>query len=121
MNTAYTVKEDLRNYRHIYVQSSANDSNHIDQLIANELVRHGFVASAGVRTMRPDEAKLVIEYQADWNWEIRKYLIELEINVRNVDSGQLIAKGRIFHPGVTNKSPEKMVAEVIGDLLARKP
>lgn len=120
VSTVIDVQEDLRQFKRVYVQSSQNDSNHIDQRIANELVRHGFRATAGVRTMMPEDTQLIVYYDAQWNWEFRTYLIQLEVTVRDAGTGKQLAVGRILHPGVTGKSPEKMIAEVIGPLLTPK-
>lgn len=120
-NTAVTDQSvDLRTYRHIYVQSSQNDSNHLDKLLANELVRLGYVASAGVRTMIPDDAQLVISYQSQWNWDFSSYLMQLEITVRDVRTEKQLGYGQIFHSGVKTKSPEKMVAELLKPMFGAK-
>jgi len=120
-NTAVTDQSvDLRSYRHIYVQTSQNDSNHLDQMIANELVRLGYPASAGVRTMMPDSAQLVITYESQWNWDFRTYLIELAVAVRAVRTEKQLGNGRVFHSGVTSKSPEKLVAEVLKPMFGAK-
>ncbi len=110
---AYEAQVDLRPYRHLYVQSSLNDSNHLDVIIANELQRLGFDATAGVRTMIPDNAQVVITYETQWNWDFHTYLIQLDVTVRDVATEKLLGHGRIFHAGFKNKTPEKMVAEVL--------
>lgn len=113
-NSAITDQSaDLRAYRHIYVQSSQNDSNHLDQMLANELVRLGYDASAGVRTMMPDNTQLYITYESQWAWDFHTYLIQLDITVRDVRTDKHLGNGRAFHSGVTTKAPEKFVTEVL--------
>src|SRR4051794_34035430 len=112
----YDTQSDLRSYKHIYVETSLNDSSHLDQLIANELVRLGYDATAGVRTMMPTDAKLFITYESQWNWDFRTYLMVLEINVRDVSSEKQMGHARIFHSGVVNKPPDRMISELLKPL-----
>lgn len=118
--TVVTMEGDLRSFRRIYVQSSQNDSNHLDQLLANELIRLGYEASAGVRTMMPPTTELVLAYESQWNWDFRTYLIQLDVTMRDVRNDKQLGQGRIFHSGVTQKSPEKMVAEVLAPFFGPK-
>lgn len=110
------VKTDLRAYKHLYVETSSNDSARIDELIAAELQRLGFDASAGVRTMRPDNTELILSYDGRWEWDFRLYLIQLNVTARTASSGQQLATASIVHPGATSKSPEAMVHEVLSPL-----
>jgi hypothetical protein len=119
-DTAFEVPADLRKFRHIYVQSSQNDSNHLDDLIANELQRLGYDASAGVRTMVPDNAELLLTYESQWNWDFRTYLIQLDVTVRDIRTEKQLGHGRIFHAGVTTKSPEEMVTRVLTPMFGPK-
>jgi hypothetical protein len=116
-----TAKTDLKQFRRLYILTAANDSNHLAQLLANEFIRRGFVAEAGVRTMMPEDTQLTVSYEADWNWDFRTYLMRLDLSVRDAASGKELARGHIFHPGVTGKSPEKMINELLDSLLASKP
>ncbi len=109
-------KTDLHSYKHPYVETASNDSAHIDQLIAGELQRLGFDASAGVRTMRPDNADLLVTYDGQWEWDFRLYLIQLNLTVSSVSDGHQLATGSIVHPGATSKSPDEMVREVLTPL-----
>ena len=120
VETAFDNPTDLRGFKHIYVQSSQNDSNHLDELIANELKRLGYDASFGVRTMMPDDSQLVILYESQWAWDFHTYLIQLEVTVRDVRAEKQLGHGRIFHAGVTTKTPEQMVAGVLTPMFGPK-
>lgn len=119
-NTSIQAEADLRSYRRIYVQSSQNDSNHLDQLLANELQRLGYEASAGVRTMMPTTTQLVLTYESQWTWDFRTYLIQLNVTMRDVSTEKQVGQGMVFHSGVIHKSPEKMVAELLGPFFGPK-
>ena len=119
-NSVVTMQADLRSYRRIYVQSAQNDSSHLDQLVANELLRLGYEASAGVRTMMPTNTQLVLTYESQWTWDFRTYLIQLDVTMRDVSTEKQIGKGMVFHSGVMHKSPEKMVAELLAPFFGPK-
>jgi len=111
---------DLRSYRRIYVESSRNDSNHLDELLAHELQRLGYEASAGVRTMMPTNTQLVLSYESQWTWDFQTYLIQLDVTMRDVSTEKNMGKGMVFHSGVVHKSPEKMVAELLAPYFGPK-
>ncbi len=116
VNTRVANKTDLRRYHHIYVLTALNDNTHIDELLAAELRRLGYDASAGVRTMMPDNAEATIEYEHQIAWDFRQYLIQISLVVRDARTQAQLAEARIFHPGVTRKTPEKMAGEVLAPL-----
>ncbi|HET7538174.1 MAG TPA: hypothetical protein VFJ90_17060, partial [Candidatus Didemnitutus sp.] len=120
VNTHSWSKSDLHSFKHVYVETASNDSAQIDAMIARELQKLGFDASSGVRTMRPDNAELLVTYDGQWEWDFRLYLIQLNLTVRSVRDGQQLATARIVHPGVTSKSPEAMVREVLTPLFGVK-
>jgi hypothetical protein len=107
---------DLGKYRHIYVRSASNDSAQLDAMMAAELRQLGYDASSGVRTMQPIDAELTLTYDSRWEWDFRQYLIELRVTVSHARSEQIITGAREFHPGITSKSPQAMVHDVLAQL-----
>ena len=107
---------DLGKYRHIYVRSAANDNAQLDVLMANELRALGYDATNGVRTMQPDNTELTLTYDSHWEWDFRQYLIEIRLYVSDARTEQLMTTARIFHPGITQRSPAERVHDVIGQL-----
>jgi hypothetical protein len=63
--------------------------------------------------MRPDDTELIVSYQGQWEWDFRLYLIQLSITARSAKDDQQLASTQIVHPGVTSKSPQSMVHEVL--------
>lgn len=111
---------DLRGFHHIFVRSASNDSNGLDQVIVRELQGLGYDASAGPRTMMPDNADLVIDYEGRWDWDFRTYLFSLTYTVRNARTDVKLGGGSVTHPGVTSKSPEELVHVALRPLFAPK-
>ena len=105
---------ELRRAHHIFVEERLNDNLGIDRTLVAELRARGYDAQRGPLTMMPTNAQLVITYDARETWDFRPYLIELNVAVRPADDyNQIVASSRYFRPGVTNKSPEEMVREVV--------
>jgi hypothetical protein len=109
VDTHFDVSGDVRGFHHVFVRSASNDSNNVDQLIVQELLRLGYDASSGPRTMMPDNAEIVVDYESQWDWDFRTYMIRLSLTVRSVRTEAKLAGGQIFHPGMTSKSPEELV------------
>jgi hypothetical protein len=120
VNTVTAPKVDLTKYKRVFVESRLNDNNGIDQRIANELGRLGYTVSNGPLTLMPEDAEIVVTYDARWEWDFRQYLIELRINVRPAQDFKVLASGRYFHPGITSKTPDEMVHELLAPMFPRR-
>jgi hypothetical protein len=111
---------DLTRHRSVWVESRLNDSNSLDTRIVNELKGLGYETSAGPRTMMPEATELVVTYDARWEWDFHHYLIELSLSVHPANSSEVLARAYYFHPGLTRKTPEAMIHELIEPLFRRK-
>lgn len=116
VSTFTAPKVALTNYQRIYVEARLNDNNGLDQRIANELNRLGYTATSGPLTLMPEATELVVTYDARWEWDFRQYLIDLRVNVRPVRSFEVLASGQYFRPGLTNKTPDAMIAELLAPM-----
>ncbi len=105
---------------HIFVEHRLSDGRHIDELIARELRSLGYDASAGPLTMMPDGTEAIVAYQDEWTFDFTTYLIELDVAVREVKSGNQIAVGRTFRPSFGANNPATMVRQVIDPIFKRK-
>ena len=116
IDTKTDVTTDVRAYHHVFVRTASNDSNHVDALIVQELQRLGYDASAGPRTMMPDNTEITVDYEGQWTWDFRTYLIQLNLIVRSARTEEKLAGGQVFHPGVTTKTPEELVRAVVAPI-----
>ena len=107
---------DLADYKRVWVEKNFDDDRRIHETIAAELKALGYEADSGPATMMPRGIELIVTYDDDWNWDFRDYLIDIEISVREPRSSRVIARGRYFRPGITNKAPEVMVREVVNSI-----
>ncbi len=120
VDTRTAAKADLRKYQRLFVESRLNDNNGIDQRIANELTRLGYAVSSGPLTLMPENTELVVTYDARWEWDFRQYLIELRVGVRPAQSFTVLASGRYSHPGITSRTPDAMVHELLAPIFPRR-
>lgn len=110
-------RANLGRHPRVFVEERLNDNLGIHRTIARELGALGYETSTGPLTMMPDEAQLVVTYDARETWDFRPYLIELNVTVRPArDYNRVIATARYFRPGLTSKSPDLMVRETLEKL-----
>ena len=110
---------NLTRSQKVYVERRFADGRGIDQLIVQELSRLGYDASSGPLTMTPPDTQTVLTYIDEWNWDFTLYMIDLEVQVREARSGQVLATSHYDHPAMSGKSPAGMVKAVIDPLFER--
>lgn len=111
---------DLAPFHRIYVEHQLVDDHRIDEMIVRELQHLGHEASAGPRTMLPDDADAVLTYDARWEWDFKTYLIELTIEMHTARSNKKLADGRYYQPSLKTKSPPEVVHELLTPLFTAK-
>lgn len=111
---------DLGKHRRVWVEQRLNDNLGVGRKLAAELTALGYTAEVGHLTMMPENTELIVTYDAREEWDFRAYLIELNVSVRPVkDYNVIISTARYFHPGVTKKSSDAMIHELMVKLFPR--
>ena len=110
---------NLTRFKKIYVEHRLADDRGVDQLITQELARLGYDASSGPLTMTPSDTEAVLTYVDEWNWDFTLYMIDLDVQVRDAHSGQVLATAHYNHPAMGGKSSSGMVKAVIDPLFER--
>ncbi|MGK2941569.1 MAG: hypothetical protein ACSLFJ_07835 [Immundisolibacter sp.] len=103
----------MGNYKHIWVEQNLADDHGINEMITTELRSLGYEVATGPSTMMPRGIQAIVTYSDEWTWDFKTYLIDIEITVREVRSPRVLAKERLFRPGITNKAPAAMVRGVV--------
>lgn len=104
---------DLGKYKRLYVERNLADHHGLNEMIASELRTLGYEADTGPATMMPRGIQAIVTYRDEWTWDFKTYLIDIEITVREPRSPRILAQGRYFRPGITNKAPSAMVRDVV--------
>lgn len=105
---------NLSKIKSVHVVKSLPDGRGIDQMIANRLGAMGYNATTGDVT--PPDVDAIVTYEDKWMWDISLYMVQLTIFIRDKDSGFPLATANSKHGSLTRKSPEEMIAEVLGSL-----
>jgi hypothetical protein len=107
---------NITHFKKIYVEHRLADGRGVDQLIVQELQRLGYDASSGPLTMTPEDAGAILTYVDEWNWDFTLYMIDLDVQVRDAHTGQVLATAHFDHPAMSGKSPVGMVRAAIDPL-----
>ena len=107
---------DLSPLKTIYVQKLAADERGIEQLIANQLTRMGFIAASGASETPSSAADAIVTYQDKWMWDITMYMLQLSVQIRDGQTRMVLADGQSMHTSLVRKSPEEMVKEVLTEI-----
>jgi hypothetical protein len=107
---------NLTRFKKIYIEHRLADGRGVDQLVTQELQRLGYEASCGPLTMTPPDTEIVLTYVDEWNWDFTLYMIDLDVQVRDARTGQVLATVRCDHPAMFGKSPAGMVKAAIDPL-----
>ncbi|WP_415909502.1 hypothetical protein [Oleiharenicola sp. Vm1] len=105
---------DLGKHRRVWVEQRLNDNLGVGRKLAGELQALGYTADVGPLTMMPENTEWIVTYDAREEWDFRAYLIELNVSVRPTrDYNLIVSTARYFHPGVTKKSSDAMIHELV--------
>jgi len=105
---------------HIFVEHLLSDGHNVDELIARELRRLGYDASAGPLTMMPEGTEAIIAYQPSWTFDFTTYLIEIDVAVRDAKTAKEIAVSRVFRPAVIGNDTNTMIQRAIDPIFKKK-
>jgi hypothetical protein len=112
---------DITRLKTIYVVRSAQDDRGVYITIAEQLRKLGYSVSTGPASPVPANTEAVLSYQAQWQWDITMYLLDLRITLRNPATDALLGSASSYHTSMTRKSTEEMVSEVLSGLRGNKP
>lgn len=77
-----------------YVENHGSDERNLEQSIADVLRARGVEVDAGPVGQRPANVRFVVSYEDHWAWDMRTYLREIEITVRDAKTGAIVGQSR---------------------------
>ncbi len=109
----------MASLKSIHVTKHAKDGRGVNQLIADKLMKMGYIVTTGLET--PSEnVDVVVTYADSWQWDMTMYMIELTITIRDPKTNFPLATGNSYHTSLTRKPPVDMVDEVIGNIFKQE-
>lgn len=121
VNRATATSDPSTNWstiKSVHVVKTAGEDGTIQRLIRDKLAAGGFSVTADPDSNPGADAK--VTYLDRWMWDMTMYLLELTIVFRDSKTDYPLATGNSFHTSLTRKSPQEMVDEVIGNILATR-
>lgn len=117
LESAKAPDANVKDLHSFYVAQEKDDDNAINKLIATRLLNLGYQSSFGAAARPPEHVDAIITYQDRWTWDITMYMIKLDLQIHDGESGAVIARAQSMRPSLQRKSPEGMVQEVLGEIL----
>ena len=84
-----------------FVENHGRDGRHIEVMIAGALQRRGLSVTSGGRGERPEGVDYVVTYVDRWQWDMRTYLMDLRIQIRDANSGSIVGEGHSYQPSLS--------------------
>jgi uncharacterized lipoprotein YajG len=112
---------DITKLKSIYVVRSEQDDRGVYITLAEQLRNLGYTVSTGTESNAPVHTDALLSYQAQWQWDMTMYLLDLRVTLRNPTTQAVLGSASSYHTSMTRKSTEEMVAEVLANLRGEKP
>jgi hypothetical protein len=77
-----------------FVQRQEKDDRDLASTIAKAMQARGLQATAGTAAQRPAEAAYVVTYVDKWMWDMRMYLYDLRIDLRDARDQSILGYGQ---------------------------
>jgi len=77
-----------------FVQRHDKDGRDLASSIASAMQARGLRATAGVAGERPDDATYIVTYVDKWMWDMRMYLFDLRIDLRDARDESILGYGQ---------------------------
>jgi hypothetical protein len=116
LDSARAPDANVKSLKSFYVTRAPEDERGIEKIIAARLSAMGYTATSGDAPQSPDRVDAVVTYQDRWMWDITMYMIKLDVQIHDGNSGAVLARAQAVRPSLQRKSPEGMVQEVLAEL-----
>jgi hypothetical protein len=117
VNSSKAPDANLKRLKTFYVARLPADERGIEKLFATRLQQMGYPSTSGDAQTPPSKVDAVLTYQDRWMWDITMYMIRLDVQIRDGESGAILATGQVMRPSLQRKSPEGMVEEVLKETM----
>lgn len=88
------LPKDVAKQGTYYVQRQPADERDLASLIAKNMQGRSMQATAGPESARPADVAYVVTYVDKWMWDMRMYLYDLRIEVRDAKDQSILGYGQ---------------------------
>jgi hypothetical protein len=101
-----------------FVERHDKDGRDLASSIAEALRSRGLSASSGTSDQRPGDLDFVVTYVDRWNWDMRMYLSDLRIELRDPIDSSLMGYGQSSQSSLKamGKSHDDVIAAAVAEL-----
>ena len=110
---------DISVCKTFYVQKQPKDARGIDKIISDRLNVMGFQSTCGIDETPPKQVDAIVTYVDKWMWDMTMYMLQLNIQMRDGKTRMIMANGQSYRPSLQRRSPERMVKEVLDEMLKK--
>jgi len=89
-----TLPTEVAKQSTYFVERHAKDDRNLAATIAERMQARGLQAKAGTAAERKPEYKYVVNYTDRWMWDMRMYLYDLRIEVRDAADQSVVGFGQ---------------------------
>ena len=110
-----TLPRDQAQSATYYVQRHDRDTRDLASTIAQQMQVRGLKAKAGSAASPPADAMYLVTYVDKWMWDMRMYLYDLRIDIRDARDGSIVGFGESMQSSL--KAMGKTHADVVDQAL----
>ncbi len=114
---------DLTQVKKLYMVTPDNERtvSQLDSLVRSNLADRGYEVAERTPSTSFAEGDYILDYSADWHWDITWYLLELRVAIYDPDGETLIAQAQSYQSSLVRRSNEVVVDRTIASLLMASP
>jgi hypothetical protein len=119
-NTAgqMTLTRDLYSQATYFVEHQPKDTHDLDAIIAERMRARGLKATSGSAGGEKPEHDYVVTYTDKWMWDMRMYLWDLRIDVRDAKDNSIVGFGQSMQSSLVamGKTYADVIDTALGEL-----
>ena len=106
-----------------FVENHGGDARNLEQIIVTTLRARGLDADGGTEGAAPEGVDFLVSYEDRWAWDMRTYLRLIQIDIRDVKTGDIVATSRSYQDSLTamGKTYEEIIERTANQLLDGAP
>lgn len=120
MQSTNTPGADLTRLKSFYLQLHSDDTREVGKAISDQLNLLGYKSTYGLAESSTSAVDATLTYQDKWWWDITMYLLQLDIQIRDAKTKELLASGTTIRPSLQRQRPEIMANEILRKILDKK-